>query len=71
MVLFSSFVPVVHCFQLLLQLCSFGRDKPDFSMFASVLFSFHIRMESRTNISCSLCGQVAWLPNVGMLLDFA
>ena len=71
-VLFSFFVPVVHCFQLSLQWCSFRRDKPDFCMFVSVLSSFHTRMESRTSTSFwLLCGKVAWLPNLGIFFNFA
>jgi hypothetical protein len=72
MVLFSFFVPVVHCFQSSLQWCSFGRDKPDFCMFVSVFSSFHMRIESRTSTSfCSLCGKVACLPHLGIFLDLA
>jgi len=71
MTLLSFFVPVVRCFELSLQLCAFGRDKPNFCMLLSVLSSFHLQMESRTSISCSLCGKVAWLPNLGIFLDFA
>ena len=70
-VLFSFFVPVIHCFQLSLKWRSFGRGKPEFCMFMSVLSSFHLRMESRTSTSlCSLFGEVALLPNLRIFLYF-